>query len=89
MHRLYIIEGLPCSGKSTASAFVSAVIDYHINGEYGRSINAKGFDGYIKCLLERQKRELMILSELDVKSIVINNAQRDFEKAYERIREML
>ena len=69
--------------------WLDAVIDYHINGEYGKSINAKGFDGYIKCLLERQKRELMILSELDVKSIVIDNAQRDFEKTYERIRKMI
>ena len=69
--------------------WLDAVIDYHINGEYGRSINAKGFDGYIKCLLERQKRELMILSELDVKSVVIDNAQRDWEAAYERIKRFL
>ncbi|MBE6880131.1 MAG: hypothetical protein E7490_04755 [Ruminococcaceae bacterium] len=69
--------------------WLDAVIGYHVNGEYGKSINAKGFDGYIKCLLERQKRELMILSELDIKSVVIDNPQRDFEKAYERIREIL
>lgn len=69
--------------------WLDAVIGYHVNGEYGKSINAKGFDGYIKCLLERQKRELMILSELDIKSVVIDNPQRDFEKAYERIREVL
>jgi thymidylate kinase len=25
-HRLYIIEGLPCSGKSTASAFVAELL---------------------------------------------------------------
>lgn len=69
--------------------WLDAVIDYHINGEYGKGINAKGFDGYIKCLIERQKRELMILSELDIKSVVIDNAQRDWKAAYERIREIL
>ena len=69
--------------------WLDAVIDYHINGEYGKSINAKGFDGYIKCLIERQKRELMILSELDIKSVVIDNPQRDWKAAYERIKRFL
>ena len=69
--------------------WIDEAIDYHVNGEYGKSINAKGFDGYIKCLEERQLRELMILSELDVKSVVIDNPQRDFKKAYERIKEIL
>lgn len=69
--------------------WLDAVIDYHINGEYGKGINAKGFDGYIKCLIERQKRELMILSELDIKSVVIDNAQRDWKAAQKKIKEFL
>ena len=69
--------------------WLDAVIDYHINGEYGKGINAMGFDGYIKCLIERQKRELMILSELDIKSVVIDNPQRDWKAAYERIKRFL
>ena len=28
-HRLYIIEGLPCSGKSTTSAFVAELLKAH------------------------------------------------------------
>ncbi len=69
--------------------WLDAVIDYHINGGYGKSINAKGFDGYIKCLHERQKRELEILLQLDVKSIIIENPQRDWEKAQKEIKEIL
>ncbi len=69
--------------------WLDAVIDYHINGEYGKSINAKGFDGYIKCLLERQKRELDILSKLYVKKVVIDNPQRDWEKTQKEIKRFL
>lgn len=78
--------------KQTATereGWLDAVIDYHINGSYGKNINAQGFDGYISCLEERQKRELEILSELPVKSVVIENAHRDYEQAYEKIREFI
>lgn len=69
--------------------WLDAVIDYHVKGEYGKGINAKGFDGYIKCLIERQKRELMILSELDIKSVVIDNPQRDWKVTQKKIKEFL
>jgi hypothetical protein len=69
--------------------WLDAVIEYHINGEYGKSINAMGFDGYIKCLEERQKREPDILSGLDVKKVVIDNPQRNWEKAQKKIKEFL
>ena len=62
--------------------WLDAVISYHINGGYGKSISAEGFDGYISCLCERQRRELDILSRLPVKSIVIENAQSDWDSAY-------
>lgn len=66
--------------------WLNAVIDYHVNGTYGKSIGAEGFDGYIRCLKERQKRELEILSRLPVTSCVIENPQRDWTAAYETIR---
>ena len=69
--------------------WLDAVIDYHINGAFGRSIKAQGFDGYIRCLEERQKRELEILSQLDVDSIVIDNAQTDWDKTYRLIEEYI
>lgn len=66
--------------------WLDGVIDYHVNGGYGKSINAKGFDGYIGCLKERQERELRILSSLSVKSVVIENAHEDWAAAYEKIK---
>lgn len=66
--------------------WLDAVIDYHVNGAYGKSIGVEGFDGYIRCLEERQRRELEILSHLPVTSHVIENPQRDWTAAYETIR---
>lgn len=69
--------------------WLEAVIDYHVNGAYGKSIGAEGFDGYISCLEERQRRELEILSQLPVTSHVIENSQRDWAAAYEIIRRLV
>ncbi len=66
--------------------WLDAVINYHVNGAYGKSIGAVGFDGYIRCLEKRQRRELEILSTLHVTSYVIENPQRDWSAAYEIIR---
>jgi len=80
-----------CVEKTSAErdGWLEAVTDYHVNGGYGKSIDAKGFDGYIHCLEERQRRELCILSALDVKSFVLDNAHRDWNKAYDEIRMFL
>ncbi len=69
--------------------WLDEVIDYHINGAYGKSINAQGFEGYIACLEERQKRELEILSQLDIESVVIDNPYRDWNKSYGVIKECI
>lgn len=69
--------------------WLDGVVDYHINGAYGRSINAQGFEGYISCLEERQKRELLILSRLDIDSVVISDPQRDWDSSYQKIRETI
>ena len=66
--------------------WLDAVTHYHVNGTFGKSINAEGFEGYISCLEERQKRELDILSALDIESVVLDNPQRDWNSAYEDIR---
>lgn len=74
--------------KETATerdGWLESVIDYHVNGAYGKSIKAEGFDGYIACLLERQKRELKILKQLTVKDVIINNAHNNWSKAYKQI----
>lgn len=69
--------------------WLDGVIDYHVNSSYGKSINADGFDGYISCLLERQKRECKILERLSIKNVVIEDAQSDWEEAYQRIRQRI
>jgi hypothetical protein len=66
--------------------WLDGVIDYHVNGGYGKSINAEGFEGYISCLKERQERELRILSVLPVRSVVIENARDDWDAAYQKIK---
>jgi len=65
--------------------WLDAVISYHVNGAYGKSIRAKGFDGYIRCLKERQIRELNILSNLSLDHIVLDNPQRDWDAAKEEL----
>lgn len=57
------------------------MISYHVQDGYGRSIGAEGFGGYISCLRERQERKLRILSTLPVKSLILENAQKDWTAA--------
>lgn len=61
------------------------VINYHVNGNYGKQIGAKGFEGYIRCLEERQKRELRILNTLPVESFIVDNPQRNWKTAQDSI----
>lgn len=63
--------------------WLDAVIDYHINGAYGKSCGLKGFDGYIKCLEERQRREVAILESLDINKLVLDLTS--YDKLYEQI----
>ena len=67
------------------AGWLEAVVDYHINGGYGKSISACGFAGYISCLKERQKREQEYLEKSKVHSVIIENAHRNWKQAYEKI----
>ena len=69
--------------------WLESVIHYHVQGAYGKSIGAEGFEGYIQCLTERQKRELRILSTLPVESLVLENPQRDWEIARKTVKEYI
>ena len=69
--------------------WLDAVIEYHVNGAFGRSIGVVGFDGYIRCLTQRQERELRILSQLLVDKLIMNNPQRDWPAARETIKAYL
>ncbi|MBR5287619.1 MAG: hypothetical protein IKU34_03385 [Clostridia bacterium] len=79
-----IAQSVRCAAKERPG-WLDAVIDYHVNGAYGKQIRAEGFDGYIRCLEERQNRELRILSQLPVKQIVLENPQRNWQLANEQI----
>lgn len=65
--------------------WLNSVVDYHTNGGYGKAHDLKGFDGYIACLEERQKREIDILNSLEVDYTVLENPNCDWDNAYKRI----
>lgn len=62
--------------------WLSAVTDYHCSGGYGTANRLSGFEGYIAALEERQRRELEFLPKLPVKSLILNDPQRDWAEAY-------
>lgn len=66
--------------------WLEAVVDYHVSGAFGRSIGAEGFDGYIACLAERQRREERILARLPLTALTVPDASRDWAAAHELIR---
>ena len=66
--------------------WLEAVIDYHANGAYGRRVGAEGLEGYVRCLRERQARELRILAGLGLEHFVADNPQRDWAAARREIR---
>lgn len=80
-----VYESVKNASAERGDEWLNSVIDYHCNGEYGKSIGLTGFDGYISALEERQQRELDILSRLDVSSIVVDDPQKDWDKAYSDI----
>ncbi|MBR3765201.1 MAG: hypothetical protein IKK57_11725 [Clostridia bacterium] len=65
--------------------WLEAVIPYHTEGGYGRSIGAAGFEGYIACLQERQRREERILSALSLRAVTLRDAHRDWAAARENL----
>ncbi|MDE7194391.1 MAG: hypothetical protein K2O14_10515 [Oscillospiraceae bacterium] len=73
--------------------WLDAVIDYHCGGAYGKSKQLSGFDGYISALEERQRRELEILSRVNIDKVVLVDPQRDWKTAYrvldKRLSEMM
>lgn len=69
--------------------WLNEVVDYHVNGGYGKSEKLSGFEGYIACLTERQRRELEILKTLPVESLVIENAHKNWDEAHKRIRDYI
>ena len=65
--------------------WLNGVIDYHCGGAYGKANGLAGFDGYIAALEERQRRETEILRRLNVRSIIIDEPQKDWDSTYAQI----
>ena len=68
--------------------WLNMVIDYHCNGAYGKSKKLSGFEGYIFALEERQRRELDILSNININHVVLDNPQKNWEAAYRELDKM-
>ena len=69
--------------------WLNAVVDYHCSGGYGMANGLSGFDGYIRALEERQRRELSFLPQLPVRSVVIDDPQKDWHSALQRISDII
>ncbi len=69
--------------------WLSAVIDYHCGGAYGRANGLSGLAGYLAALRERQDRALTILEGLHIPHIIVNDPQADRAAAYAQILEAL
>ena len=69
--------------------WLDAVIPYHVEGGYGKSIGAQGFDGYIACLEERQRREVCILHTLPLRAIILPDPCQNWKKALRQIEQAL
>lgn len=69
--------------------WLEAVIPYHCDGGYGKSIGASGLDGYIACLAERQRREERILHELPLRAFSLDNPQRNWAGAHTNLTALL
>lgn len=78
-------ESIKRAVPERGDGWLNAVMDYHCGGEYGRSKRLNGFGGYISALEERQRRELDILSDINLEYIVLDNPQRDWEAAYREL----
>lgn len=51
--------------------WLNGVIEYHTAQGYGKAKGLKGYEGYLACLEERKRRELLILEAIDVASHII------------------
>lgn len=69
--------------------WLEAVIPYHTEGAYGRSIGAEGFEGYVACLAERQRREERILAGLPLRAVTLRDAYLDWTAARKDLAQLL
>ncbi|MDE6132722.1 MAG: hypothetical protein K2G04_05035 [Oscillospiraceae bacterium] len=83
-----ITESVKKAVEERGNDWLNMVIDYHCNGAYGKSKKLSGFEGYILALEERQRRELDILSNININHVVLDNPQKNWEAAYRELDKM-
>ncbi|SHI07718.1 shikimate kinase [Sporobacter termitidis DSM 10068] len=71
--------------EQRTAVWLDSAVAYHTTQGYGRRNSLTGFDGYIACLEERQKRELEILDKLPVKKLTVTDPFNDWDRAHEAI----
>ena len=85
LHNNNIRDSIEKTVSERGTDWLNSVIDYHCNGAYGKAEKLIGLDGYIKALEERQRRETEILRGLNVKYMIINDPDENWNKTYSRI----
>lgn len=55
------------------------------NSPYGKQHQLAGFDGLVACMEKRKAIERYLMQALDVKSYIIESAQRDWEKTWQQV----
>ncbi|WP_171016807.1 hypothetical protein [Pseudalkalibacillus caeni] len=70
-------------------AWYNGIIQYFTEQGYGKAQGLEGFDGFVKVLEKRRELELELIEELPFQSLVIDNSDRDWEKIYREIDEMI
>lgn len=80
-----IEEKIKVTLEERGKDWLEGVIQYHTEGAYGRVQGLKGFEGYVACLEERQRREVKILQKLNIRQLIIPNASSNWEETYNRI----
>lgn len=82
LHNDNIRDAIEKSLSERGTDWLDAVIDYHCNGAYGKAEHLTEFDGYIKALEERQRRETEILRNLNVQYMIVNNPHENWDNSY-------
>jgi hypothetical protein len=63
--------------------------DYHVNQGYGKEKGLKGYKGLVEFLEMRRNQELRIIKDLPVKTLLIQNGERDWEGYYDTVKEAI
>lgn len=80
-----IKEKIKVTLEERGNEWLEGVIQYHMEGAYGIAQGQKGFEGYIACLEERQRREVNILQNLNIRQLIIPNASSNWKETYNAI----